>query len=431
MADTNTLDALLKDDYGPALWSQLNDETPMVDMFEREDNASWEGRQHLEAILVNRNRGAYATAEGGAIPTAGRQQVENYRIPMRYIHGAIQVTAQLMKATKSNKGAFVRGMRLEMDRLLDDLRVLRNFYMWGDGRGIRALVNGGSPSGTSIAVDAPGGVAGSTNGARYINVGDELAVINPATGTLRETTTNTVTAINSTGSTLTLDGDNTWSSISDNDFLVKAYGNDATLALEDTEWNHPPMGMLGMVDDGTNVNTYFGLSRTTFPLLQSLVISNVGALSADIIQRAIDVSAQMGRGIIKYHVMHPSTRRAYASLMENDRRYTGEKLLKPDLGLITAKDGQGGLDFGGTGIEVDHWAPYATWFGLDNRSSVRYVMSDGEWVDEDGAVLSRSTTAVDTFDAIYRIYENFACLQPNQSFRLDNISSNIVVVHTR
>ncbi len=432
MANTSTLDALLKDDYGPALWSQLNDETPMVDMFERDDQATWEGRQHIEPILVERNRGAYATAEGGAPPQAGRQTVENYRIPMRYLHGAIQVTAQLMKATKSNKGAFVRGMRLEMERLLDDLRVLRNFYMWGDGRGIRAFLDAGTSNGTTLDVDSPGGIQGDVNGGRFLNVGDEIAVVNPATGQLRETSTNTVTAISSDGQTVSLDGDNTWASLATNDFVVKAFGNDPTLAVQDTEFNHAPMGMSGMVDDGTLVNSYFGLSRTTFPILQSLIISSVGALSADIIQRAIDVVAQLGRGIIKYHIMHPSTRRAYLTLMENDRRYTHEYLLKPDLGTKAAKDGsRGAVTFGGVPIEIDHFAPYGEWFGFDNRSAVRYVMADGEWVDEDGAILSRTAGAVDTFDAIYRIYENFALLQPNQSFKLTGITTNVVVVHVR
>jgi hypothetical protein len=55
-------------------------------------------------------------------------------------------------------------------------------------------------------------------------------------------------------------------------------------------------------------------------------------------------------------------------------------------------------------------------------------MSDGEWADEDGAVL-RAATAVDTWDATYRIYENFALLRPNQSFRLRAISTTFTVAH--
>ena len=170
--------------------------------------------------------------------------------------------------------------------------------------------------------------------------------------------------------------------------------------------------------------------RTTFPILQSLVIATVGALSADVIQRAIDVAAQVGRGVIKYHIMHPSVRRSYLSIMENDRRYTSEYLLKPDAGTKAAKDPyENMLTFGGTPIEIDHFAPYGEWLGFDNRSATRFIMADGEWADETGAILRAVAGAVDTFDATYRIYENFFLGQPNQSFRLTGISTNIVVVH--
>ena len=427
-ATTSSLDPLLKEDYGRALKSQLNDEVPLLSMFEREDNAQWQGRVHVEPIHVNRNRGAYATSEGGQPPTAGQQQIENFRIPIRYLHGAIQITVQLIKASRNNKGAFARGMRLEMDRLLDDLRTLRNFYLWGDGRGIRALMNGASTT-TTLTLDAPGGIAGADNGPRFLNVGDAVTLVVAATGALEQAISPLVTSISSGGTTLTTDA--AFSTGADNTYVVKAYGNTTSgLLIEDTEFNHAPMGLTGMVDDGTFINSYFGLSRTTFPILQSTVISSVGALSADIIQRAIDVTAQIGRAKITKHCMHPSVRRAYMSLMENDRRYTQDRLMSPDAGTKAAKDPyESRLQFGGVDLYIDHFAPYGYWFGLDSRSATRYVMTDGEWADETGAVLTEVANAVDTYKGIYRIYENYALLQPNQCFRLDGISANIVVVH--
>ena len=427
-ANTSTLDPLLKDDLGKGLKSQLNDELPLLDMFKRVDNAQWQGRQLIEPIHVNRNRGAYATAEGGQPPTAGNQQIENYKIPIRYIHGAIQITVQLIKSSKSNKGAFARGMRLEMDRLLDDLRTLRQFYLWGDGRGVRSLMNGAS-TGTTITMDSPGGFAGADNGARFWNVGDAITVVVAATGALEQAISPLITAISSDGANVTTDA--SFTTGADNTFLLKAYGNTTSgLTIGNTEFNHAPMGLAGMVDDGTFINSYFGLSRTTFPILQSTVISSVGALSADVIQRAIDVVAQIGQGRIAYHCMHPSVRRAYMSLMENDRRYTQSNLMNPDAGTKAAKDPYNNeLTFGGVPLRIDHYAPYGYWFGLDTKSFKRYVQTDGEWADETGAVLTEVSNQVDTYKGIYRIYENYAALNPNQWFRLDGISSNLIVVH--
>lgn len=428
-ADLSTMATLLKEDYGVGLKNQLADETPVLDLFEREDNATWEGREHVEAIHVNRNRGVYASAEGGAQPTAGFQQIENLRIPVRYIHGGISITTQLIKASRSNKGSFARGMQLEMDRLLDDLRVQRLFYIWHDGRGVRALVNGDPSTGTTLTLDGPGGVAGVNHGNRFLNVGDNIAFIDPATGSLRAGGTRRITARAAGGTTVTVSAALD-AAVGDNDFVVKAYGPDASVALSNTEWQHPPMGILGLIDDGTFVNTYFGLSRTAFPILQSTVINSVGSLSADILQRAYDVALQVGNCKTAYHLTHPNTRRAYLTIMEQDRRYTGPALRNPDAGTVAFKGGYagGGLAFGEVPIMVDPFCPFGMWFGLDNRSGVRYVMSDGEWADEDGAVL-RAATAVDTWNATYRIYENYAMLRPNQSWRLADISTTFVIAH--
>jgi hypothetical protein len=429
-ANTATLDALLKEDYGPAIRTQLNDETPELDLFER-DATPWQGRERLEAIHVNRNRGSYFTAEGGNIPTAGRQQIENMRIPMRYHHGAITITKQLMVASRSSEGAFARGMRLEMDRLLDDLRVQRRFAIWGDGRGVRCLTSADPGTGTTISVDSPGGFAGASaaNGCRFINVGDNVAFIEPVGLALRAGGTRLVTAISPAGTSFTISAAAN-AALDDNDLVVKAYGADASLAIGNTDFMHAPMGISGIVDDGTFVNLYFGLSRTTFPILQSVVISSVGALSADVIQRAIDVCMQVGNTQISYHLMHPSVVRAYLALMESDRRYMGADLKSPDLGTVAAKNTWNtGLNFGGIPLKRGIDAPYGYWFGVDNRQFVRYVADEGSWVDEDGAVLRRDTTAVDTFVGQYRIYENFASLRPNQCFRLDGITTTVISAH--
>jgi hypothetical protein len=253
--------------------------------------------------------------------------------------------------------------------------------------------------------------------------------INPASGLLRAGGTREITDIAPGGTTVTVAAaiDSSWA---DNDYIVKAYGTDASISITNTEWQHAQHGALAHYDNGTYVNTYFNLSRTQFPVLQSTVISSVGSLSADVIQRGIDVATQVGSAKIKSHWVHMDTRRAYLTIMENDRRYTGGELMSPDSGTRAAKGGYNdGITFGGVPIKTDPHVPYGMWFGCDPRSNVRYVMNEGSWIDDDGNVLVRSTTAVDTFNATYRIFDNFACLRPNQSFRLEGITTSFVIAH--
>ena len=181
------------------------------------------------------------------------------------------------------------------------------------------------------------------------------------------------------------------------------------------------------MDAGAVINDYFGQSRVTFPILQSYVLTTTGALSADILYRAVDVAGSVGNAKITKHCMAPDVRRAFIAIMENDRRYTMEYLSKPDPGVKTGGDYKASLSFAGIPVVVDHWAPFGEWFGLDTRSFRRASMTDGEWADETGAVLTEVAGAVDTYKATYRIYENYFALRPNQSFRLAGIPSNVIV----
>jgi len=425
-ANMSTMDPLFKEDYGPALTSQLNNDTPMLDSFEKVEGIRWQGKYHVEPLLVNRNRGSYWSQEGGSPPVAGNQQIEWLRIPCRYFHGSVRFTVQAIKASQSDKGSFARLMRLEMDNLLKDMRVQRNFAIWGDGRGIRALDNA-TTSGTTLELDSPAGIAGSDHGNRFLNVGDYIAFVTPSTGALSQTGSLKITAINSDGTDVTVD--TAISGPADNDYVVKAYGSDTSLAITDTEYLGAAMGIRGIVDSGAVINDFFGLSRVQFPILQSYVLTSVGAISPDIIQRAIDTVGTVGQGKVTKHCMSYDTRRALLAIMENDRRYSHEYLMRPDAGTKIAKDYTANLTFGGVPVVCDHFAPFGEWYGLDTSSFRRASMTDGEWADETGAVLTAVSGQLDTYEAIYRIYENFYALQPNQCFRLSGITTNIVVAH--
>ena len=423
-ANLSSMDPLFKEDYGPVLTSQLNNDTPMLDSFEKVSDIRWQGKYHVEPIHVNRNRGSYWGGEGSAPPTAGRQQIERLQIPCKWFYGAVQFTVQAIKASQSDKGAFARLMRLEMDNLLKDMRVQRNFAIWGDGRGIRAFVNGTTTT-TTLEVDSPAGIAGATHGTRFLNIGDNIAFITPGTGGLSATTTLEIVGVNADGTDVTTDA--AASGEDDNDYIVKTFGPDTSLVLGDTEFNQAAMGIRGIVDAGAVVNTYFGLSRSTFPILQAYVLTAAGPISADLIQRAIDQVGMIGQGKVSKHCMSYDTRRALLAIMENDRRYTQEYLMKPDAGTKIAGDYKASLTFGGVPVQCDPFAPFGEWYGLDTSSFRRASMTDGEWADETGAVLTQVAGAQDTYAATYRIYENFYALRPNQSFALRGLSTNVVV----
>ena len=194
------------------------------------------------------------------------------------------------------------------------------------------------------------------------------------------------------------------------------------------EWgkSNEPMGLLGLIDDGTYVGTYYNLSRTTYPQLKSRVHASVGALSLDALQLNFDIAHQLGDGEIAMLAGHHSTKRAYLALLEADRRYTGSDLQAPDGGTKAAKRGQY-VTFAGVPFVDSKHAPYGMIFGIDKKDFHRYVQIDGEWANESGAIL-RQDTGKDTWTAFWRVWENYFLARPNTCFRMEGVTSTTVYV---
>lgn len=426
--DTAAFEEALKTVYG-----EIRDLIPTkvraLDMFmDGSESANWVGKGVEYPVTVGRSEGAGWASEGGNLPTAGREKYATMRIPMRYQYARAAWTAQVIKASQSSRGAFASAMEREMDGVIKTLTVDRGRAIFGDGRGILALVNGTATSATQT-LDSPGGVAGAINGSRFIRPGMIVGCINPSTGAVRSTTVATVLSRASTGLTLTLDASKTWT---DNDYVVR-FTTTGSTDVADTSFNKEFMGLLGHDDDGTYVSTYHNVNRTTYPIAQSAVIgsstSPAGAMSADLLQRGIDLADELGDGEISDLIMHHSVRRAYIAMTEQDRRYMGGDLSKPDAGTVAAKRGK--LAFGGIPILEDKYAPYGIVFGVDRSGFKRYTMVKGEWADDDGAVLSRvgtGSSATDTFEAYYRLWDNLTNDFSNRCFRIDGVTATSAVV---
>jgi len=63
-SSTSTLGGILKEDIEPGIINELNNETPLLDSFGT--GRAIGGKGLVKGIRLNRNRGGYYTAEGGA-----------------------------------------------------------------------------------------------------------------------------------------------------------------------------------------------------------------------------------------------------------------------------------------------------------------------------------------------------------------------------
>ena len=166
-SDITQWDPLFKDDYGPVIVSQLNDENLMTKWMESEvKDDSWSGRQKIVPIKIGRNRSVGSIPVGGRLPQASRSKFEDFAIPMRNTYGRVGFDRDVISQSRNKKGSWQQVIPTEMESLTESLSFHRNRVCWGYGSGILALVNGTITASTTVTVDAPGNVAGSVMGNR-------------------------------------------------------------------------------------------------------------------------------------------------------------------------------------------------------------------------------------------------------------------------
>lgn len=418
--DTSAFDAALKDVYIGPIREELNQKTNLLDFFTESDvtQYEWQGRRLVFALHSSRNySGVKAVAESGGLPVAGQQGTTNLFIPIKSWEGRIQLTAQVMKASRSDKGAFTRAMDLEQKGLVNDLARQRNRALAGYGSGILATISAGAASATQ-SLKNPGGVAGTTNPSRFIKIGMLLAISDPTGVTIR----GVQTVVSVTTSTVTFDA-----SITTTTDDIVTIGTTSLGSNEDS-FNDEPMGVLGIVDSTTYVTTIFGLNRSLAAnaFFRSNILSSVGTISEDVLQRGTDNTEEVSGELIDHYVAHSSVRREMLKLTAADRRYNVAPGATPESFDAGSKVGQfkKDLPFNGTPVRLDKDFAYGTLVGV-NKAHLQWTPeTKGEWADDDGTVLFRRPNQ-DAYEARYRLFENFMSDKGNAHVRFDGITATV------
>jgi hypothetical protein len=411
-------DAALKDLYVGPIVEQLNQKTYLLDQIERDaDHIDHTGRRAVIPLHKNRNRGRKSIADGGTLPTAGAQVYLDAIVPLRYHTYGIELTDQVIEASKTNEGAFVSAIEVESKGVAIDMRKDINRQAFGTGNGALALpptattgVNKASKT-TKLEFFTEFDV-------QYIQVGDVIDVLKEATGetgngvvgaevTERKVASTTeVTLSKSLGAELAAETYNVYVSGNRNqemDGMRNITENERTLHSVNSATAGNAFWKGNIVKAGTG----FAKTAVAGESLFEQLADNVGA---------------QGNGDVEVFLTSRGIRRRLADSYQSQKRFNDAK-------AVDVHGGYSAIMVNEIPVVADDDAPKTYAFGFNKSALKWFEQTKPGWLErENGGIFHLKTAGTGTYAAIwqawFRWYACLGCVAPNRTGRIEFASDD-------
>lgn len=445
-------DEALKYMYLPAIQEYLNHDTILADKIDTNEK-DVSGKLAYIENHYGRSAGIGARADGGALPQASYQKFKKSEVSTKYNYGRVNFSGPTIAATRDERGAYAKVVQTEIEGIVEDLMKDINRQLWGCGYGIISRWRSSDTDPYTVQKKycnnsvLPDGF-GSTFGSKYIDEWAHVAVtgitpqagyamvINSFTSGLTTSTVDTtcllfpltgVIAKHSSGDYVTLGTTHTDPGLTEavGSYIIRL-GNGVTITSGSAAGagRLEMMGIRGIVTDtnlddiafndgtdqgfaaaGPTEDTLQGLTVDTYAWFKAQVLTASGGryssqrqLTPMLMQQMFDkVELKAGKDygpdmIITTHAI----RREYLEYMEARRRVVN---------TMELDGGWTAIDYNGVPLMVDPDAIDGEMYFLTLKDLQLYRMSDYDFMDRDGAILSR-ITGYDAYEAVlYRYAE--------------------------
>lgn len=412
---TTTLADALKVYYLSGQNEQLNMKSVLYNKLMKAAQTDVMGKSYTYLLHQGRNSSAgTGFSEGGSFPTAGNQGWKSCIVPNQFLGSALEITGVAVRAAKANLGAFIDGVKSEVDGLTaDNIRAL-NRQLNGDGSGWLGYWTSADDTSGTVIDDSQGNAfihldPGSVNALDLVATSDNA--------TLHGTNLSlTVGAENAT--TWSVTWTSTVSGSADADYLVKT----GTLGKE-------LMGIDGIIsasDPPLPTGGLQGLAVATYSYWKAQSFKNSGTLrdlSLKLMQRPltrIDTNSGFSQSDIKFLLCNGPIYDQYCSALVADQRHVNTTMLE---------GGQTSVDFNGRPLIIDPQTKQNTIFYVNPKTMDLLTSSNGfSWADfEDGQQFQKkpgTSTYADAYMAFQCFYGNLACRARNGNAVLGDLSQS-------
>jgi hypothetical protein len=372
----------LKEVYEPKVRDQLQSEVITISRIEKTSEGvetnSVGGKYVRFGVRVQRNHGIGSRNEMEALPSPKTQDYRDAQLRLSYGYGAIQLSGQSFELAESNTQAFASVLDQEVEGIKEGLRKETNRQAYGTSQGVLAIAVSGST--TTFVV-------GAATGLQYLEIGMFVDLYNSTSTVITPvlvTANAQITDITVGTLTVTL---TTVGAVGAGFFLTRTGSH-----------QKEPVGfeqiVAGLAATATALGNGAGaLYNITHGTWTGNLDTTAGAISEGRMINMIDtIRTRGGRTTVGFCSL--GVRRAYANLLEQQRRYVNTTEFKGGFSGIAFT-----TDTGEIPIVADFDCQAGRLYFLNEKELKVYRAADWSFMNRDGNMWQRLIDSAGEYDA--------------------------------
>ena len=387
MITIETADNALKSFYLDAVSEALDlKANPLLAQFAR-STADVVGKDVRKLVKYGVNGGIGAGSETGDLPAASQGDRVQFVSTLKNLYGTIEISDKALRASASNEGAFVNLLNDEMQSLIKSASFNFGRMLYGDGTGALGVVYEIEADNTLFIDDVKNFVEGMI----VDFTDDENNVIEDVAG-------RKVLSVDRVNRRIKVSG----SDITD---LMPAGG---AVYLHDCK-GYELTGLKAIFGDGE----LYGVDRTKTPIMKPYKKEEVGEITENVIQTAMDMIEENSGSKVNFIVCSWGVKRALAEYFRQ---------FKVAMPTIEFEGGFKAMSFNGIPVVADRFCPKGTMYLLNTDDFKIHQLCDWKWLEgEDGKIL-KQVPGKPVYTATLVKYAELMCERPNGQGMLSGIT---------
>ena len=394
----------------------MSNKSDLLEQIERDsDHVEHTGRRAVVPVHKNRNWGLKSIADGGVLPTAGRQEWADAIIPIRAHTLAIELTDQSIEATKSDKGAFISLLTAETQGAATDLskNMNRQAFGLGDGRlvpTVESVKNAGAEA-KLLFKDA--------RDIQYIKVGMIVDVVLEATGLIGEGMLGTEILTRKISSTTDL----TEVTTSKASKGAITYASKTNVYIQGSYKNEID-GLRNITENERELHSINSASAGNEYWKGNVIKAEKAAAGEDLFEQLADNVGAQGNGEVEVFLTSRGIKRRLANTYQSQKRFN-------DKTATRIEGGYSAIMVNEVPVVSDDDAPKTFAFGLNKSAFKWFQQTDPGWLQQGNGGIFHLKTGItvagefsNAWIAFFRWYAALGCVAPNRTGQISECADD-------